>query len=91
MKKMKLPANYDAKMFRWAAEYEERELDVHLDPGMVSRVIRLWLRIIVPEARVLGPEEAPIRHICFARRRDLRRFISNWGGRTILPATSRAE
>ena len=86
------------KNYRWIAEYSfkikndaARELMQSLRPDIISDVVRLWLKVITPDAQVLGPADAPIQRVSFARRRDLRRFISNWGGRTIAPSTPRGE
>ena len=78
---------------RWVAQFTSRlkpdREPACLEPEMVARVVRLWLKIIIPEARVLEAEEAPIQRISFVRRRDLRRFVSNWGGQIVAPSNSR--
>jgi len=78
---------------RWIAQFTcrlkpDRE-PACLAPEMVARVVRLWLKIIIPEARVLEAEEAPIQRISFVRRCDLRRFVSTWGGQIVAPLNSR--
>ena len=78
---------------RWVAQFTSRlkpdRAPACLEPEMVARVVRLWLKIIIPEARVLEAEEAPILRISFVRRRDLRRFVSNWGGQMVGPSNRR--
>jgi hypothetical protein len=78
---------------RWVAQFtsglEPDRAPACLEPEMVARVVRLWLKVIIPEARVLEAEEAPIQRISFVRRRDLRRFLSNWGGQMVAPSNRR--
>jgi hypothetical protein len=83
---------------RWIAEYsfkikndDAREILESLRPNIISDVVRLWLNVTTPDARILGPADGPIEQVSFTRRRDLRRFISNWGGRAIAPSAARGE
>jgi hypothetical protein len=88
-----LLADNQPESHRWVAQFASSlkpdRAPACLEPEMVARVVRLWLKVIIPEARVHEEEEAPIQRISFVRRRDLRRFVSTWGGQMIAPLNSR--
>jgi hypothetical protein len=86
-------SDHQPESHRWVAQFTSRlkpdREPAGLEPEMVAQVVRLWLKVIIPEARVLEQEGAPIQRISFVRRRDLRRFVSNWGGQMVAPSNRR--
>jgi hydrogenase maturation factor len=77
----------DYRESRWLVSFslraqDERQTNVVMLLGTLAHeVVRMWLRVIVPDAVVFEPPGCPVRHVAFRRRADARRFIKTWGGR----------
>jgi hypothetical protein len=58
----------------------QRSVIDNLGP-LAHDVVRLWLRVILPDARLVEQQDRTIRHVAFPSRAAARRFVATWGGK----------
>ena len=82
--------SHDVTSHRWCIQVDnlrcrdDRQRHALAEAGaLVFDVLRLWLKIITPDAHVVEPVGMPVRQILFIRRSDMRRFSQVWGGKMI--------
>jgi hypothetical protein len=93
MNKALITPQHDAASHRWHVRFDDfrcrddRQREATAEVGALAfDVLRLWLKVITPNAQVLEPQGSSVRHILFSRRSDMRRFTQVWGGRAAATA-----
>jgi hypothetical protein len=91
----RIPPKHDPNGPRWVVEFQNFSIRTaaakqaidSIKPGVLAGVLEIWLKVVAPDSRLVGPEDCREKFVIFSRRSDLRRFIKSFGGRaaTALP------
>jgi len=77
------------KYFRTRDEAQRRVIDELR--GTAIEVVKVWLKVLTPDAVVVEPSDQSVRRIAFRYRSQMRRFLRTFGGRQLPPSTDGAR